>query len=309
MYTILFIGKSDFKFKYLPIKSNLNVPDQTYKISRLNSANHYMSNEIFDIIIKNNICYVSRIDINSKWNIELKIYIKYIPKTDHNIILSITTLPERISSPFFKHVYEALLLQQIPFSKLIINLEDNFNYQLPTYLKDHDNIIWNKTSYTGPCCKIMGALDIVDNDTKLVILDDDIIFKPNWLISLLTIYNFYPNHVISNLPLEQRHGSIHFFEPRGFAGYIFNVNDTIKTAFKRAYEHMPTCAKFIDDTWAGYIFYKLNINVIPVTQFIVNNSFYDTIYIKETDTHPRWKELEKHTDRTKLTIEFLSQVS
>ena len=54
MYTILFIGKSDFKFKYLPIKSNLNVPDQTYKISRLNSANHYISNEIFDIIIKNN---------------------------------------------------------------------------------------------------------------------------------------------------------------------------------------------------------------------------------------------------------------
>ena len=88
MYTILFIGKSDFKFKYIPIKSNLNIPDQRYKISRLNSANNYMSNEIFDIIIKDNICYVSRIDINSKWNIELKIYIKYIPKTDHNIILS-----------------------------------------------------------------------------------------------------------------------------------------------------------------------------------------------------------------------------
>ena len=309
MYTILFIGKSDFKFKYIHINSKLNIPDQTLKINKLNSANHFTSNDTFDIVIKNNICYISRTDINDKWNLELKIYIKYIPKHDDNIILSMTTLPERLNSLFFRNVYNSLLQQQIPFSKLIINLENSFDYQIPSYLKDHENIIWNKVSYSGPCCKLMGALDIVDNNSILVILDDDIIFKPNWLISLFTIYNFYTNLVIANLPLLKTYKQLQFYEPQGYAGYMFTVNDKIKTTFKENYKIMPKCAKYNDDTWIGYIFYKLNISVIPVHKFLVNDSFFDTIFIPQTDTHPKWNELCKTTNRDKLTNEFLSQVS
>ena len=309
MYTILFIGKSNFKFKYVPIKSTLDIPDQRYTINKFTSANVYGTNDTFNIIINNNTCYIERIDKNEGWNIELKIYIKYVPDKDNNIILSMTTLPERLNSTFFRHVYEALLLQQLPFSKLIINLEHSFNYQIPSYLKTHENIIWNKVSYCGPCCKLMGSLDIVDNNSKLVILDDDIIFKPNWLISLFTIYNFYPNYVIANIPLQKTYNQLQFFEPQGYAGYMFTINDKIKTTFKEYYKDMPKCAKYIDDTWIGYIFHKLNIPVIPVDKFIVNDSFHDTIFIPKTDTHPKWKELCKVTNRDKLTNEFLSQVS
>ena len=155
----------------------------------------------------------------------------------------------------------------------------------------------------------MGPLDILDNNSKLVILDDDIIFKPNWLISLFTIYNFYSNCVIANIPLKNTYKHLEFFEPQGYAGYMFTVNDKIKTTFKDYYKYMPKCARYIDDTWIGYIFYKLNMSIIPVNKFIVNDSFYDTIFIKKTDTHPKWNELCKTTNRTSLTNEFLSQVS
>ena len=115
MYTILFIGKSNFKFKYININSKLNIPDQRYTINKLNSANSYIYNDSFDVIIKNSTCYITRTDKNEGWNIELKIYIKYLPNNDNNIILSMTTLPERLNSPFFRDVYEALLNNKFHF--------------------------------------------------------------------------------------------------------------------------------------------------------------------------------------------------
>ena len=61
---------------------------------------------------------------------------------------------------------------------------------------------------------------------------------------------------------------------------------------------MPDCCIKIDDTWISWCMKKLNVEVV---QSIIKDPWNNVLDIPNTDPHPDWFELGKHTDRKRLT--------
>ncbi len=215
------------------------------------------------------------------------------------LYLTLTTRPERLISKHFKKVYYSLKNSTHNFDFLIINLSINdFVYDyVPKYLYDDKQVIINRTKVSGPSTKLIGSLDIIPNDSVVIVLDDDIVMRKNFIASLYSSYIKNPSKVSSHFTGK----TTKFTEVRGFGGYIFQMSDNIKKR-KKYYLTMPDCAKYIDDTWCGWCFYKLGLDVVKCSEHDPWNNVLD---IPNTDPHPQWHELGKHTQRTKLTEEFL----
>ena len=213
------------------------------------------------------------------------------------IYLTLTTLPERLVSNHFKKVYISLKNQKTPFYKLIINLSvKQFTYKIPEYLKKDPNVILNETDICGPCAKIIGSLDIIPDNSLVIVMDDDIVMRNNFIEVLYKSYLNSPNKVSSNFI------NIHpnFKEVCGFGGYIFNINKLRN--IKELHKTMPDCCIKIDDTWISWCMKKLNVEVV---KSIIKDPWNHVLDIPNTDPHPDWFELGKHTDRKKLTEDAL----
>ena len=211
-----------------------------------------------------------------------------------------TTLPERVKSDFFMKVYNSLKNQTIPFTKLIINLQiKEYKYDIPEYLINDFVIILNETEICGPCAKLLGSIDIIPNDSIVIVLDDDIIMKNNFIESLYNSYVINRNKISShNINFNN-----YFTEVVGFSGYIFNINKV--KDIKNFYDSMPECCVKIDDTWLSWCFKKLNIEVV---QTIEKDAWNNVLDIPSTTTHPDWFELCRHTDRIELTKQALKDL-
>jgi hypothetical protein len=215
----------------------------------------------------------------------------------HNIYLSMTTLPERLLSKHFLRVYLSLKKQRVPFYKLIINLSvKQFKYKIPLYLNNDPKIIFNPTDINGPCAKLLGSLDIIPENSVVIVLDDDIIVRPNFIGTLYKSYLINPDKVSANV-INKRPK---FKEVMGFAGYIFNINK-LKDIIK-FYYYMPKCCFKIDDTWISWCIKKLGVEVV---KSIVKDAWNQVLNMPETKTHPKWYQLHTHTDRDRLTKEAL----
>jgi hypothetical protein len=214
-----------------------------------------------------------------------------------NIYLTMTTLPERLISRHFLRVYFSLKKQRIPFYRLIINLSvKQFKYKIPNYLKKDPTVIINPTNICGPCAKLLGSVDIIPENSVVIVLDDDIIVKPNFIGSLYKSYLINPGKVSSNNIIERPT----FKEALGFSGYIFNINKLRN--IKEFYPTMPKCCFKIDDTWISWCIKKLGVEVV---KSIVPDAWNQVLNMKKTELHPKWYELNKHTNRDFLTQQAL----
>ncbi len=208
-----------------------------------------------------------------------------------------TTLPERLVSKHFVKVYLSLKKQRIPFHRLIINLSVNqFQYKIPLYLYEDPRVILNPTDINGPCAKLLGSVDIIPNDSVVIVLDDDIIVRPNFIGSLYKSYLNNPDKVSSNNIIKHPN----FKEVRGFSGYIFNINKL--KDIKQFYPNMPKCCFKIDDTWISWCIKKLGVEV---EKSIVPDAWNQVLNMPQSELHPKWYELYKHTNRDKLTKQAL----
>ena len=202
-------------------------------------------------------------------------------------------------SEHFKKVYTSLINQSLSFKKLIINLSiKEFTYDIPDYLYN-EKVILNRTDICGPCTKLIGCIDIVPDNSVVIVLDDDIVMKNNFIKSLYDSYLINKNKVsshVTTLSLNKKYRQV-----AGFAGYIFNIN--ILRNIKQFYKTMPICCKKIDDNWISWCINKLGIEVVNTGEKNVRNNIFD---IPKTDPHPDWFELNKHTNRRKLIKEMFS---
>ena len=213
------------------------------------------------------------------------------------IYLTMTTLPERLKSNFFLKVYLSLKRQNIPFYRLIINLSvKQFKYTVPLYLINDPQIIINETDICGPCAKLLGSIDIIPDNSVVIVLDDDIIVRKNFIGTLYKSYLLNPNKVSSNTIIQRPR----FKEVMGFSGYIFNINK-LKN-IKYFYPSMPKCCFKIDDTWISWCIRKLGVEVV---KSIVPDAWNQTLNMTHTKLHPKWYELNKNTDRDNLTKQAL----
>ena len=168
------------------------------------------------------------------------------------------------------------------------------------YLQDDKQVIINRTEISGPCTKLIGSIDIIPNDAVVIILDDDMVMRSNFISSLYESYKKNPSKISSTYVTRNNY----FTEVAGFAGFILKMTDTIRE-LKKYYLIMPTCVKYIDDTWFGWCFHRIGIDVINGLEPDPWNNILD---IPNTDPHPEWHELCKNTNRQQLTMEFLKYI-
>ena len=306
MIQIINVGSCLKNIKLLNI-TKFECINKEYNIDKFSWANINLnkSNLEFKVKCENNKIKIKRTDSNEGWNFNLQFYIEIKYHLEEEIDISMTTLPERLKSIHFKKVYNSLLNQKDKFNRLIINLEINsFLYKIPKYLLLNKNVIFNNCDKKGSCLKLVGCLSKIPNERLVIIMDDDIVMRNNFIKILHDAFKIQndSNLVITNMTGDSIIGKkIKYMEVAGFGGYIFRMQDNIRL-FNSYYKNMPSIAKNIDDQWISWVFYKLNLKV--ERQNILKDPMKNIFDIPNTDPHPKWKELCKHTPRLRLIQEF-----
>jgi len=204
------------------------------------------------------------------------------------LYISMTVMPDRLISEFFRSVIKHLKDQTANFDKIIINVpfvykRTNTSYVIPEWLQEEPLVVINRCHDLGPATKLLGFYDQLKNQDIVCIVDDDIIYRADMLANLVTALRHYPNTLISTKLDEQ--GS-----PSGYSGYIFqrktlNITETdLRLLLRHCF-----C---VDDTWLGKIARQKQIPVLALSKDW-RASMNQTL----TDTHPNWFELGKHSNR------------
>jgi hypothetical protein len=160
-------------------------------------------------------------------------------------------------------------------------------------------VILNKTDINGPCAKLIGSIDIIPDNSIVIVLDDDIVMNNNFIKSLFASYMINKNKVSSHFTTLSQNGK--YLEVAGFGGYIFNID--ILRDIKKFYKTMPQCCRHIDDNWISWCINQLGIEVVKTIEV---NAWNNVLDIKNTDPHPNCFELCKHTDRNSLIKEMFT---
>eukprot|EP01084_Bolivina_argentea_P298821 515002_1 len=215
------------------------------------------------------------------------------------IIVTLTTIPERIISDTFKKVLLRMILNQTvkPY-KILLNIpmvyaRTNETYIIPDWIYDYMDIIEvNRCEKDmGPVTKLLGGLHKIKDNSLIIVGDDDIIYIDTWIENLVNDYNKYKN--IKN------NGNIlvHYMDkPYGYSGYLLPKN-TIKNimSFRK-----PNSCYFVDDDYLMWCYNQLNIEFIQC-----DKQFWDIV---ETAKHPEWYELCKKTLRKELQKQCMNDL-
>jgi len=230
-------------------------------------------NRLINVIDKKN--------IDNKINEKIKVYI------------SLTTLPDRLSSDYFKKVIYHLILQDKKPDCIIINIPkicsnsmidfEKRIYIIPEWLKRVTKVYINRCNNDyGPSTKIYPTLflDFIKDNDIIICCDDDLCYDKKFIKLLYDNCIKYPNKIST---LYTYHDGL-FQIPNGFAGIcgkknIMNIlNKEIISDFK-----------YIDDNWYGYLFHMQNIEVVLVDNitldYTLNNiTLMPNIYIEGMNT-------------------------
>jgi hypothetical protein len=222
----------------------------------------------------------------SKWNVEGY----FRPKT----YVTMTTLPDRLVSSYFKKVIDKILKQNVDY--IVLNIpeiykRDNSKYIIPDWVMKHDRIIVNRCEDEGPITKILGGLDIIPKYSIVIILDDDIIYKDFIIDGLQQHFTNNPKGVSCWNTYHEKDWEkegFNFLIPGGFSGCV-SAGSTLRQ-LKTLY--IPKECFIIDDHWLGWAYNKLGIHLESIDEKLPWNHSTESLY-----DHPSWFELRLHTNR------------
>lgn len=218
------------------------------------------------------------------------------------LYVSLTSIPERLQTDYFRQVIDTLLKQKP--TKIVLNLPYTYartgeGYTIPTWVTESPDIRVVRSEDYGPLTKILGGIDTVPDEALVVIVDDDQIYKDSVLQDLRSAYEKDPKgvwcfNVFAEDKWVKRGAHFRFAKdmPCGYGGFIAAAAD-----LKRLWilPRFPTCFN-IDDHWLGWAFHELRMPVRPLARG--NGYFYG---LKQEPnrkgSHPEWYELRSHTNR------------
>jgi hypothetical protein len=204
---------------------------------------------------------------------------------------TMTTLPERIKSDLFKQVVSELFIQKVEF--LVLNIPTLYKrtgelYEIPDWVTKDSRIIVNRCEDVGPATKILGGLHLLPPQAKVIVVDDDIIYKRFAIAGLL---NYYEENADGfscwNVTKDSAWGDIVI--PSGFSGCI--ARGEILKKIARA-GPVPQSCRMVDDHWFGWSLRTLGI---PVEDIDASLPWHHSI--KRKTEHPKWFELRLDTNR------------
>ena len=213
---------------------------------------------------------------------------------ERQVYVSMTTIPERLNTDFFRHVVVENLLKQKPY-RIILNIPYIYErtgeeYQIPEWLEHHETIVVNRCQDVGPATKIVESLDLVPDDALVVIVDDDFFYK-DWLIERFQKQWIQEDELYCYYTFHERSWKVHGFDsrlPGGFSGCAARGKSLKKL------QNVPIldqCFK-IDDHWLGWMYHYLGIQVKQMPGI----TFWDES-IHSKINHPDWYELQHNTNR------------
>jgi hypothetical protein len=223
------------------------------------------------------------------------------------IVISLTSIPERLRSDYFKTAAHNLLSQD-PNALLQINLPETYartgeTYTLPGWLKKHPRVrIVRMPTDLGPLSKIAGGLHALEPTDTVIVVDDDLMYKPFVVGTLTEHVQKFPEAVTcysiwkDSFWVKRGHG---YELPGGYSGCA----GTGAQFQKLSQVHSPPACFSIDDHFLGWAYHKLDI---PLRS--VDSKLPWDVSIGPHDQHPVWYELQNTTNRAqqqKLCLDAL----
>ena len=122
-----------------------------------------------------------------------------------NMVFSLTSIPTRFINPYFEKTISCLYNQKYKPKYIIINLchkykrqfiydQNEFDQKIEYYKNKYENIIINFTEDLGPITKILGIKslnNLLSNDDKIIVVDDDYLFRNSITYFYELIYQLY----------------------------------------------------------------------------------------------------------------------
>lgn len=216
--------------------------------------------------------------------------------------ISMTTIPERLKDDWFlnnlKRTIGLLENNQI----LIINIPKvslkGEQYIIPDVMNaiQGKNFIINHCEKDeGPITKLLPSLrnkEIKDDDI-IIVCDDDIVYRED-------IFKLLEKNVVDT---KNSFASMCTSGPEGFKGFAF-IKKTLKPLLNIK---IPESCQRIDDDVIKWYMNKNNMHNIVVS-YKGNNDWDCSMYKEETDTHPKWSELNTD-DREPMTKKCLKDLN
>lgn len=120
-----------------------------------------------------------------------------------SLIISLTTTSVRLS--VLRYTLTSLLNQSCKADQIIVNLSkdkyliDEGVQRLPDWLKQLQEVKAIKISWvenTGSYRKLLPVYESSNDDDVIITCDDDVIYGPEWLASLLCTAEEFPDYIV-----------------------------------------------------------------------------------------------------------------
>lgn len=234
---------------------------------------------------------------------------KLVRNLEAPVIISMTTIPERLKTSYFQKVIDTLLRQKP--DAILLNIPLTYRrtgefYVLPEWIKDkkkYKKVVVANCQDEGPVTKILGGLDHLPDRATVIIVDDDLKYKEFLVSSLTREHQEKKRNAVTcyNTWKEDawlRRGQ-DFRLPGGFSGCVGGARQFKQLAKLPQFKE----CRLIDDHWLGWAYHELGI---PVRS--VDETLYWTHSIYFYDGHPPWYELWQNTDRKRQQSLCLSEI-
>ena len=179
------------------------------------------------------------------------------------IYVSISTIPQRVK--YINKAINSLLNQTKKPDKIFVNIPHKFKRfseiieetQIPKFNSSIVEV--TRCEDYGPGTKLLGSLNKLEEDSLLILADDDHTYKDYMIEKLFYFYSKAPNNAYSFFvyPIEN------FPVGQGADGFAINTNHLkgIKTFYEKVVKDYKEL--FLnDDVWISYFLYFLKKNKI-----------------------------------------------
>jgi len=243
------------------------------------------------------------------------------PFKDYKVWVSMTTLPERISTSHFEKYLDRLLHMKhvhgifihLPLQYKKFGNFENWKEYVPLWIQTHKRVYIVHPQDDGPATKLFGNLwcpldpSLLTSEDLLLVVDDDLLYHDQLVPRMVDVWSMLfrewdkernKKFILGNVvyPNPQRP---QYMEVQASAGYLLPLLPLLSDlpSFYEFYtSHKEPCWN-VDDTFLSYCFvshhYVMLSSGIPIPE----------IYDHE-ETHPAWFEL-RNTHREIDTQECL----
>ena len=203
------------------------------------------------------------------------------------ICVSITTIPERLN--IVHKSVESLLKQTKKPDKIFINIPNKYRRfkeivksdQIPKF--NDESVIVNRCEDFGPGTKLLGSIDEIDENSLIILADDDHVYE-NYMVEK---FHFYYLKAPNNAYSFYVHPLNNFGVGQGADGFAINSN--LLSGIKKFYNEVVKENEdlFIhDDLWTSFfLFFVKKVKILSLQSQLKKNAnnMFSPIYKKHTE--------------------------